>query len=510
MEYLVDNKRMKEIDRITIQEAGMLSLVLMERAALSVVMALEEKYGKNQKVLCICGTGNNGADGIAAARILKERGHESAIYLPRESFHATEEWKKQLSIAEWIKIPVFRKAPDWNEYTVLVDALFGIGLSREIEGDRKRVIEEMNGSKIPIVAVDIPSGICGRTGQILGGAVKADLTVTFGMKKLGLLCYPGAEYAGEVRVENPGFPKSVIDKCRPDVYTYTKDDLNRLPKRPPDGNKGTFQKIAIFAGSKNMAGAAYFSAMAAYRMGVGLVRIFTCEENRTILQVKIPEAILTTYQEDIEKEQITQVLEWADVIVAGPGLGQSETAKQIIQIVLEETDEKKPVVLDADGLNLYAQLYSEKPPAKAQDGTLYLTPHLGEFSRLSGQKIEEIKKDLEQNVREYVKKWNVCLVLKDARTFIASQQEKGIYVNQSGCDGMATAGSGDVLAGVLAGILAMGVTGQKAAEYAVYFHGLAGEMAEKRVGKHALCASDLLEGIAQVWMMQKEEKQKEQ
>lgn len=498
MEYLASSKKMKEIDTRTMEEVGIPSFVLMERAALSVVMALENKYGKKQKVLCVCGRGNNGADGIAAARILDERGHSSAIYIPKESGRATEEWKKQLLIAEYLKIPVLRKAPDWNEYTVLVDAVFGIGLSREVEGSEKRAIEEINASGKPVISVDIPSGICGRTGQILGNAVKAALTVTFGVGKIGLIRYPGAEYAGEIRIKNPGFPKSVIDKCGLDVYTYTGEDLKNLPKRPKDGNKGTFQKVAVLAGSKNMAGAAYFSAMAAYRMGAGLVRICTCEENRAILQIKVPEAVLTTYQEDTVEKQAEQVMEWADVIVAGPGLGQSETAKKLVLSVLDYAAKEieKPVVLDADGLNLFAVL---DYPKEKLCGNLYLTPHLGEFSRLTAKSVEEIKKDLEQSARDYVRERNVCLVLKDARTIVVSQKEQGMYLNQSGCDGMATAGSGDVLTGVLAGTLAMGLKGQQAAEYAVYLHGLAGETAAKRMGNHALCATEILEGLTEVW-----------
>lgn len=498
MEYLVDSRRMKEIDTQTIQKVGIPSLVLMERAALSVVTALERRYGERQRVLCVCGTGNNGADGIAIARILREQKQFSAIYIPVESGHATEEWNRQLAIAEYLKIPVLRKSPNWSEYTVLVDALFGIGLSREVGGSYRSTIEEMNHSKVPIVAVDIPSGICGSTGRLLGCAVLADLTVTFGLRKTGLVRYPGAFYAGEVLVENPGFPKEVIDKCKADVYTYTREDLKGLPKRTADGNKGTFGKVAVIAGTKDMAGAAYFSAMAAYRMGVGLVRICTCEENRSILQVRIPEAVLTTYQADTVEVQVQQVMEWADVIVAGPGLGQSETARKIIHGVLEYAFEQKekPVILDADGLNLFAEM---NYPCERLLGNLYFTPHLGEFSRLSGWSIAELKEDLEQKVREYVKEYNICLVCKDARTMVASQKETGVYINLSGCNGMATAGAGDVLTGVIAGMLAMGICGQRAAELGVYFHGIAGEMAAVQVGEHAVCASDILEGIISLW-----------
>jgi len=498
VEYLADSKKMKEIDRMTIQEAGIGALVLMERAAFSVAMAIEEKYGKNQQVLCVCGTGNNGADGIAVARILEERGHCSAIFIPQESEHTTEEWKKQFATAEYLKIPVLRKAVDWSEYTVLVDAIFGVGLSREVGGSYKEAIDGMNLSKRPVVAVDIPSGICGRTGQILGSAVRAELTVTFGVNKTGLVRFPGAEYAGEIRVENPGFPKSIIDKCGLDVYTYTREDLKWLPVRSCDGNKGTFKKVAILAGTKNMAGAAYFSAMAAYRMGAGLVRICTCEENRSILQVKVPEAVLTTYREDNVRELARQVLEWADVIVAGPGIGQSKTAKQLILTVLDYAKEakEKPVVLDADGLNLLVLLGISK---ERLQGNFYLTPHLGEFSRLTGRSVTELKNDLEQSVRDYVKEHHVCFICKDARTIVAAWNEKEVYMNQSGCNGMATAGSGDVLTGVLAGMLAMGLKGVQAAAYAVYFHGLAGELAAKRTGNHALCASDFMDGITDIW-----------
>ncbi len=301
-------------------------------------------------------------------------------------------------------------------------------------------------------------------------------------------------------MENPGFPREVIELWKTDVYTYTKEDLRKIPLRVRDGNKGTFGKVAVIAGTKNMAGAAYFSAMAAYRMGVGLVQICTCEENRSILQMRIPEAVLSTYTEDTVEVQVRQVMEWADVIVAGPGIGQSETAKRIVSCVLNYAAEhrEKSVVLDADGLNLFAKL--EYPLEKLQ-GNLIFTPHLGEFSRLSGWSVAELKTDLEQKVREYVKKYHVCLVCKDVRTMVASQQEEGVYINLSGCSGMGTAGSGDVLTGIIAGMLAMGLGRKQAAELGVYFHGLAGEKGAEKVGDYALCASEILEGIVKVWNM---------
>ncbi len=502
MEYLVSGKNMKEIDRQTIEEVGIPSLVLMERAALLVVTAIEKRYGKGQKILCVCGTGNNGADGIAVARILHERGEESAIYIPVESEHYTEEWKIQFAIAEALKIPVFRKSPKWDEYTVLVDAIFGIGLSREVSGRYQEVIEKINSLKMAVVAVDIPSGICASTGNVFGCAVCAEITVTFGIRKIGLVLFPGALYAGEIQVENPGFPKEVIDKWKGDVYTYTRDDLKRLPKRAKDGNKGTFGKVAVIAGTEGMAGAAYFSAMAAYRMGVGLVRICTCEENRNILQARIPEAILTTYTEENVEVQIQEVMEWADVIVVGPGIGQSKVASRIVRWALDYAVEhqEKTIVLDADGLNLFAKM---KYPLKWLSGNFIFTPHLGEFSRLSGWSIKELKANLEQKVREYVEEYGVCLVCKDARTMVASQKENGIFINLSGCDGMGTAGSGDVLTGIIAGMLTMGLSRKQAAELGVYFHGLAGELEADLIGEHSLCASDLLEGIIKVYQMKK-------
>lgn len=503
MEYLINREKMKEIDRRTIQEVGIPSLVLMERAAFSVVMALEKRYGRQQRVLCVCGTGNNGADGVAVARILHERGQESAVYIPVESEHSTEEWKRQIEIAEYLGIPILRENVNWKEYSVLVDALFGIGLSREVRGDYQKVIKEMNDSGVSILAVDIPSGICSSSGKVLGDAVKADLTVTFGLKKTGLAYFPGAFYAGEVLVENPGFPKEVVDKCKIGFYTYTREELRGLPKRSRDGNKGTFGKVTVIAGTKGMAGAAYFSAMAVYRMGAGLVRICTCEENRNILQTKIPEAVLSVYTKDTVRECVREAMEWADVVAAGPGLGQSETAEEIVECVLDYAGEnsKKPIVLDADGLNLFAKM---EYPSEKLAGNFIFTPHLGEFSRLSHCSIAEIKENLEQKVRDYTKKYPVCLVCKDARTAVASykkedKKEWSMYLNLSGCSGMGTGGSGDVLTGVIAGMLAMGLSRQKAAEMGVYFHGLAGEKAAAKVGEHALCASDILDGIVQVW-----------
>lgn len=506
-QYLVNGTQMKQIDIETIENVGIPSLVLMERASLAVALSLEKKYGKQQRILCICGTGNNGADGIAVSRILRERGHQCDIYVPKKSEFPTKEWERQLSIAEMLKIPVLWKSPNWNEYTVLVDAIFGIGLSRAIDGIYKQVIEEINTLNKHVVSVDIPSGICAKTGQIFGVAIKAELTVTFGLIKTGLIRYPGAEYAGEIQLENPGFPKSVIDKFGHDVYTYTEEVFKEFPKRSPEGNKGTFGKVAVIAGSENMAGASYFAASAAYRMGVGLVNVCTCEENREILQIKLPEAVLTTWNEKNAVERTRQVMEWADVIVAGPGIGKSKIAEKIILEVLKYAMEhnEKPVVLDADGLNLFSEL---SWPEENLKGNFYFTPHLGEFSRLTGKSVAKLKEDLEEEAREYVKTRNLCLICKDARTIVTAYGENRCYLNRSGCSGMGTAGSGDVLSGVLAGILTMGISGQKAGAYAVYFHGKAGEIARKYTGNHALCASNLLDGITELWREIEESEQK--
>lgn len=495
MRILVNSKEMKQIDKDTIEETKIPSMVLMERAALAVAEVIRQRVDA-PSVLCVCGCGNNGADGLAVARILLETQIPTKVLILGKEEAATKEWKQQREILGKLGIPVVTK-PCLAEYTVIVDAIFGIGLSRKIEGSYAEWIEKINKSGVRVISIDIPSGISADTGEVLSIAVKADITVTFGLLKAGLIFYPGAFYAGEILVKEIGFPKKNIDKVNPMLYTCGKEALSQIPRRMPDSNKGSVGKICILAGSKNMAGAAYLAAKVAYRMGVGLVRIITSEVNREILQVLLPEAVLVTYQggQDI-KEVLHASFHWADVVAAGPGLGMEKDAFALIEVLSEYADKNKEknYVLDADALNILAK---KKEWMERFSNCAIITPHIGEMARFMETDIVSVQQNRVLFARRVAGEYHIICALKDARTIVCG--EDGMcYINTSGNSGMATAGSGDVLCGVIAGCLAMGLPAKKAAEIGVYLHGLAGDRAKDRLGEHGVMAQDIVEELPQV------------
>ena len=522
MRRLVTGRRAKEIDAYTMNVIGIPSLVLMDRAALGVDRMVLECFQDREhagacaasgsgftgwSAVAVCGTGNNGADGVAAARMLRLAGFDACAAIIGDVNKGTEEFKRQLEIARRVGVPIFawqriRERP-WD---AVIDAVFGVGLSREIEGDYRLCIEAMNAlTPAPSLraAVDIPSGIHADTGQVMGIAFRADVTAAFGWEKQGTVLYPGREYAGSVQVEDIGFPAAAIDcapgseGCSQPAFTYGPEDLAQVPARKAYSNKGTFGRVLIAAGSRGMCGAAYLSALGAYRAGAGLVKILTVEENRQVLQGLLPEAILSLYSpEDVahDREEFRKFMEeqtaWADVVVLGPGLGREPYVEQLAEAIL--TSAYVPVIIDADGLNAIAahpyltSYYTEN---------IVITPHLGEMARLTGQTVAQIQENLPACASEYASRYGITCVLKDAAT-VAAGRDGALYINASGCSAMAKAGSGDVLTGIIAGLMAVGMEEEKAAFLGVYIHGLAGEAAGG--DSHSMLASELAEHIRDV------------
>lgn len=504
MEYVLTSAEMKKYDETAIKEYGIESLVLMERAALETANAVIEKYGKEIYVGVIAGCGNNGGDGIAIARILQEHGIRVEINMVGESKKLTDETKIQLEIAKKLNIPIYYGV-EHTLYDVIIDAIFGIGITRTVEGKYRKAIEEINASKAHVVAVDIPSGVNTDDGRIMGCAVKADMTVTFAYRKIGIMLYPGASCAGEVRCVPIGIPRALTDKKRTGVVTFTDKEADlKLPDRSQSGNKGTFGKVLLAAGSRSMGGACQLSALSAYRIGAGMVRVFTAEENRESLLRKLPEAIVDTYKDlddeellsERERQALLNGLEWADVIAIGSGLSLSNRASDILKTVMEHCD--KPMVMDADALNLLAKndalLGKLQFGRRKNDAGIVLTPHLGEFARLMRAPVSEIKKDLLGTCKAFTKKYDVSLVCKDARTVI-TKRGKLTYLNSSGNNGMATAGSGDVLTGIIAGLLAQGMSGFEAAVIGAYAHGLAGDYAREHASSYYIMAQDIIQSL---------------
>ena len=495
MEYLVTGKEMAEYDRQTIEKVGIPALVLMERAALAVYEEILAAVTGANRVIILAGCGNNGADGLALARMLaehtgRETSFEVEVVMCKDPEKATPQWKAQKAILKHFPIRTGSK-PENTEYDILIDALFGVGLSREIGEEDAAKIKWFNEAKGYKVAVDIPSGINSDTGKVMGCAVKADLTVSFAFGKRGLYFYPGCEYAGKVVVRNIGIGEAVLEKTLPGMFCLTEPVSRLLPKRAEDGNKGTFGKVLIGAGGPDMAGAAIMAARSCYRSGAGMVKILTAPVNRSIVQSAVPEALFT-------EEAGKRDMDWPDILVIGPGLGTDEWAYQMLRVFLET--EKLPLIIDADALNLLG-LHPELLEMVKRQGragrTIILTPHVGELSRLTGLPIHQIKEDPAQIVLGVAEKLHCIIVSKDARTLIC-QEGKPICMNVTGNNGMATAGSGDVLTGVIAGMLAQGLPGFVGAYTGVYLHGLAGDYAAGKWGKRAMTASDLIQGMIEV------------
>ncbi len=493
MKYILNSAEMQQCDANTMETFHMPSAVLMERAALAAVSEIVTQYpDPAARILLVCGTGNNGGDGLAMARLLFLRGYTVQIFFPGNEEKCSVEAARQLSIVRAYGIAFTTQYPA-EDFDVIVDALFGIGLSRDIGGIYRDVVAWMNGKKGWKVAVDIASGVSADDGRIMGIAFSADLTATFGFTKIGQLLYPGAEYTGKLTVEDIGIDeKSLLDErpgvCRPEVT-----DLSLLPKRRDDSNKGTYGKLLIFAGSRNMAGAAVSSAKAACRTGAGLVKVVSDSVNREIIQTLVPEAILSVYDAETDMEAfVKEQTGWADAVVLGPGIGRSAQAERMVKSALSEI--RVPCLLDADALNILAEHPDWLAGAQA---ALVVTPHLGEMARLIRKPVAEIKSSLLETAGAFADRYDVTVVLKDARTVIACPGRQ-FYINTTGNHGMATAGSGDILTGVIGALLGQAVPTEQAAFLGVMIHGMAGDAAAAETGRTSLIASDLIEGICRV------------
>lgn len=487
---LVSGREMKNWEKQAMETYKVPSILLMERAAMAVTEELLSGSYDLSKVLIACGTGNNGGDGLAVARLLKTKGYHVEVCIVGALDRLTADAKQQLEMYQAID-GKFVTSPTYEEYTVIVDAVFGIGCNREITGLAADVIEAINGTDAKIVAIDVPSGISSDTGKVCGVAVKADTTVTFFTEKLGILLYPGRECCGEIKVADLGIPFETCEECR--VITYTEEDLMRLPKRKGNSHKGTFGKVLVIAGSPKICGAAYLAAAGAYRMGAGLVKIYTSEENIPAMQNLLPEALLEAYDRGRPSvKQLKQCMEWADAIVIGPGLGTERVAEKILKYVISKST--VPVVIDADGINI---LGKSKTCLLDRHAPLILTPHIQEMARLTGKTKETIMNNPMGEAKYFTDDYSVTLVLKDARTIVAKDSEL-VYVNTSGNSGMATGGSGDVLAGMLGGLIAQGMEDIEAARLGVYLHGKAGDAAAAAKSVYSMTATDILDGIAEV------------
>lgn len=521
MRYVVDAVQMKEIDRRTSKDIGIEPIVLMEKAAERIAECAVQMLGGEEgiagkRVLAVYGAGGNGGDAVAAARLLHLKGAAAELFAADEK-EPCALTKKELSVAEKCGVPVRRKTcndMDFPAYDMILDGIFGIGLSRAVTGVHRTLIDRINASGVPVLSVDIPSGIHAGTGECLGAAVRAECTVTFGEYKIGQLLYPGALYCGRLVLGDAGFvprlTREVLKESESRCITYEAGDAaGLLPVRVPRSHKGSYGKVLVYAGSARVTGAAYLAAKAAYRCGVGLVRLVSARECVETVRRMLPEALYEVITDTEAESFWSEQAAWADAVLAGPGIGTDACAAEALRrLIAAVRNEKKPLVLDADALNLLARPLGEAVEGKENteealqsrlkglaeilpEGTI-LTPHPKELSRLTGLSVQQIAEHLIDTARQCIYNNKLIYVLKDARTVVACAGE--LYINRSGCDGMATGGSGDVLSGMIAG-LCVSKKPQEAARAGVFLHGLAGERAQKKCGCRAMLAGDILDGM---------------
>jgi NAD(P)H-hydrate epimerase len=505
---IVTGTEMQTLDRRTITESHVPSSVLMERAGEGIVRHLEEYCGpvRGKTITILCGKGNNGGDGLVVARLLHRRRariHVLLLTAITDLSHDTAVmYRKLVRVAGRAVIVRFRSAdqarPLLTSSDILVDALLGTGLSSVVTGIYGEAIELINRAGKPVVAVDIPSGLHADTGAILGRAIRATLTVTCGLPKLGLYIGAGIDQAGAIRIVDIGIPPAYVEAIGSRTLLLTSESVFQcLPERAPSAHKGIFGHAGIIAGSVGKTGAAALAARAALRIGAGLVTVATPSSVNEVLEAKLLEAMTMPLPETKARtlarsglDRVLTFIQARTAIAIGPGLSTHHETVELVQALMKHLD--RPSVLDADALNALvgrASLLTEckTPPI--------LTPHPGEMARLEvDATTQSVNADRIGTARRFARERGVFVVLKGARTVIA-RPDGLVAICPTGNPGMATAGTGDVLTGMIVGLLAQRIPPWEAACAATYFHGLAGDLASQHLGQAGMLASDLIAHI---------------
>ena len=496
-------EQMRDFDRRAEQEFGVPSSVLMENAGRHVSEAIRDMLGsvRGKRIAIVAGAGNNGGDGFVAARHLHDAGAEAAIFLLGDPASVKGDAKINLDIllktgftVKSVQSASELEAPLAHSDAV-VDAIFGTGLRGEVRGLAAEVIQAINASGRPVVAVDVPSGLDADTGQILGVCVNADRTVTFALPKIGLLAYPGASCVGQLIVADIGIPHQLYDEV--DVELPGEEWVAaRLPKRPPDAHKGTFGSVIVIAGSVGLTGAAAMAAESALRSGAGLSTLAVPASLQDLMAVKLTEVMTHGLPETESRaigakavEAALSLCEKATAVVLGCGIGtHPETCEFVSRFVRSV---RKPMIVDADGLNCLA---GDASALEGEHGEIVITPHPGEMARLLGTTAQEVQSNRMDAARKAASRFHCVTVLKGARTLIADPSGRA-FVNPTGNSGMATGGTGDVLAGAIGGLLAQGLSPLDAAVCGAFVHGMAGDIAASAIGEAGMIAGDVLRAL---------------
>ena len=504
--------QMREADRRTIEEIGIPSLVLMENSGRQVVAAIEAIHGElfEGTVAVLCGIGNNGGDGFVVARTLMQRDVDVLVFVIGRVDEVRGDARINFDILGRLGLTPVEIADGeaWevhfsevSDCALIVDAMFGTGLNAPLSGLMETVVSDVNGSGIPIVAIDLPSGLSADSHKPIGDSVEAGLTVTLAAPKLPLVLPPAEARAGEIVVANIGIPADVLDSLPgPRIDLLTRSAMRELINpRSPDSHKGDYGHVLLVAGSRGKTGAAHLAALGALRSGAGLVTVGTpacCLPVVASLGAEYMTEAIDETADGLQADAVDRILDIArDVVAIGPGLGQAPGTRQFIRTLVDRAT--MPLVIDADGLNAFAD---DTVQLSGRDGrAVIITPHPGEMARLVGMSTEEVQASRLEVARNFAGGHHVYVVLKGHRTLIATPDEM-VFINPTGNAGMSTGGTGDVLTGMIAAWLAQLLDAEAACKLAVYLHGMAGDLAEADEGEVAMTAGDVAGHLGEALM----------
>ncbi|HHU77681.1 MAG TPA: NAD(P)H-hydrate dehydratase [Clostridiales bacterium] len=557
--FVVTPSQMRRIDQRAIEEFNIPGIVLMENAALQTVQVILKYFPLEPKkithALILAGCGNNGGDGLAIARHLFLRGYRTTVLIisedgrkPRGDAEINLRALQALEVHQpnsrqensalnllnilqeevagdrnlnnlqnkavqtqttplqihWLKKDedLAQSLPLLHESDLVIDALFGTGLDRPVTGLYAASIDAVNQSGKPVVSVDIPSGINGETGKVMGSAVRACHTVAYGYLKPGHLLFPGREFSGQVHVVPISLPTDSAQSVKTDMFTINDEVAAQMLKpRPRDGHKGTFGKVAVIAGSPGLTGAAHLTSLAAQRTGAGLVTLGIPDSLNPIMEQKLTEVMTFPLEDRGEGhlvteslKDVTELLQDKDVLAFGPGCGKKSGVLEILRNILGRFN--IPIVIDADGLN---HISKDMNLLSAHTAPVVVTPHPGELSRMTGWKVEDIMNQPIEAAARLADQYGCIVLLKGAASVVASPEGR-VYINASGNAGMAKGGSGDVLTGMIASMIAQGYPPFEAAVLGCYIHGRAGDQASAKLGETGMLAGDIIDAIPLVFM----------
>jgi hydroxyethylthiazole kinase-like uncharacterized protein yjeF len=506
-------EEMREMDRSAVEKYGILEHLLMENAGIAAYSVLEHELGVcGKRFLILCGSGNNGGDGIVVARKIYSGGGEPRIWLLGEEAKFKGAAKLNLDIAHRLSLPIKRVesvrelAREIQACDAVIDAIFGTGITRDVEGIYRDTVELVNKSGKIVFSIDIPSGINGNSGRVMSAAVRANFTITFGLPKIGNMLYPGFDCGGKLYVSHISFPPTLYD--RKDL----KIEINippPLPERDESGHKGDFGDVLVISGAASYYGAPYFCALSFLRAGGGYSRLATPASVTPYIAVKGSEIVFHPQREtstgslSLEcRNDLLELSELVDMVIIGPGLSLNEETQSLVRQLVGAIS--KPLLIDGDGLTAVSR---DPGILKKRSSPTVLTPHLGEMARITGRAVQEIDNNRIDVVQEWAKRLSSVIVLKGAHSLVGYSDGR-IFINLTGDSGMATAGSGDVLTGTVAAAFGLGLKIEDAARTGVFLHGFAGDLAALSVGKDGMTAQTILDYLPQALKGYREEYKK--